>query len=160
MNREIERKFVPATIPAGIDLDAGRRLRQGYVAEDGDVSVRVRITSESAVLTVKAGAGRTRTEVEVDIDDDRAAALWPLTDGRRIDKTRSRHPLVDGHVAEIDVYHGDLDGLCTVEVEFESEATAEAFVPPGWFGTEVTSIAAWTNAALSRDGRPTTTSGA
>jgi len=152
--QEIERKFVPPTVPAIIDGDDGEHLQQGYLAEEGQVSVRLRITPESAVLTIKAGTGRSRTEVEFGVGADEAAALWPHTAGRRIDKTRHRTPLADGHVAEIDVYHGDLDGLCTIEVEFGSDDAADAFSPPPWFGREVTGLAGWTNAALSRGGRP------
>ena len=154
MTREIERKYVPTAIPDEIAAQAGKHLRQGYIAEDGDVSVRVRITSAAAVLTIKTGAGLTRTEVELELSTDQADALWPTTAGRRIDKTRHLVPLPDGNVAEIDLYHGDLDGLCTIEVEFDSEDAAASFTPPAWFGTDVTGIAAWTNAALSRHGRP------
>ena len=156
MATEIERKFIVDELPVGLLRDDGTHLRQGYLAEDGDVSLRVRIAGESATLTVKAGRGRSRTEVEVPISNSQAEALWPLTEGRRVVKTRWRVPLGDAArlVAEVDDYHDDLDGLRTVEVEFESDKLADSFVPPSWFGREVTADAAWTNAALARDGRP------
>ena len=151
---EIERKFVPAVQPAADLLGPGIAMRQGYLAEEHDVNVRVRIVERTAMLTVKAGTGLTRTEVEVPISLDQAEALWPHTMGRRVDKTRHRVELGDsGPVAEVDVYAGVLSGLCTVEVEFESEAAATAFIAPTWFGREVTGDVAWTNAALARTGR-------
>jgi len=149
---EIERKFLvgdEVTEPPG-----GTPIRQGYLAEEGDVEVRVRITPQAATLTVKAGRGRTRTEVEVRIDPGEAESLWPHTAGRRIEKVRHRVD-VPGAVAELDVYGGALAGLRVVEVEFPDAAGADAFRPPAWFGRELTGERGWSNAALARDGRPT-----
>ena len=153
---EIERKFVLSEIPRAGVLGTGEALRQGYVAEEDDVAVRVRITERAATLTVKAGRGLTRTEVEVAISRDDAEALWPHTEGRRIDKTRHRvaHGDLGDRVADIDVYAGALAGLCTAEVEFGSEDDARAFSPPSWFGREVTGEAGWSNSALARYGLP------
>ena len=156
MTIEIERKFLLSESPPLGQLGVGVRLRQGYLAEEDTVEVRVRITSAVATITVKAGTGVSRTEVDVAISFEQAEALWPHTVGRRIDKTRHRVALDDppGHVAEVDVYAGDLAGLTVVEVEFSSEPDAAAFVPPGWFGRELTGEAAWSNASLARHGRP------
>jgi adenylate cyclase len=154
---EIERKFLVRALPTADVLGAGELLRQGYLAEEGDAAVRIRITDRAATLTVKAGHGLSRTEVELPISREQADALWPHTKGRRIEKTRHRVDLGDGSLtAEVDVYAGDLAGLNTVEVEFDDSARATAFVPPDWFGVDVTDEAGWTNAALARNGRPTT----
>jgi CYTH domain-containing protein len=156
MTIEIERKFVLAEVPGTDLLGAGKVLRQGYLAEEDDVVVRVRVGEESATLTVKAGGGLTRTEVELLISRDDVDALWPHTAGRRIEKTRHRvmRPELGDRVAELDVYAGALSGLCTAEVEFDSEEDAANFSPPAWFGREVTGDGRWSNAALSRHGLP------
>ncbi len=153
MTTEIERKFLVTEIPGADVLGPGTRLRQGYLAEDGAVQVRVRISEGSAVLTVKAGAGLVRTEVEVGIGTDEAEALWPHTGGRRIEKVRHR---VDAgsRVADVDLYEGVLEGLCTAEVEFAAESEAAAFDPPAWFGRDLTGEDGWDNASLARRGRP------
>jgi CYTH domain-containing protein len=153
---ETERKFILPEAPPSGQLGAGIHLRQGYLAEEDTVEVRVRITPADAMLTVKAGKGMSRTEVDVPIAIEQAEALWPHTVGRRIDKTRYRVALDDllAHVAEVDLYAGALAGLCVVEVEFDSETEAAAFVPPGWFGRELTGEPGWSNAALARHGRP------
>jgi adenylate cyclase len=156
---EIERKWVADCRPDALTPDLhGTHLRQGYLAEDGDVNVRIRISDDWARLTVKAGSSAARTEVEVDVDRAEAEQLWPFTDGRRILKTRYRVPLDatlgEGLVAEVDVFEGDLAGLCLVEVEFPSEEAAAAFTAPDWFGRDVTSVAGWSNAELARNGRP------
>jgi adenylate cyclase len=158
---EIERKWVADRPPDVITTDlTGARFRQGYLAVDGDVTVRIRISDGWAKLTVKAGAGAStsRTEVEVDIDLAEAEELWSFTAGRRIIKTRYRVPLdpsvaVD-LVAEVDVFDGDLAGLCIVEVEFPSEEAAGLFEAPDWFGRDVTAVKGWSNADLARHGRP------
>lgn len=151
---EIERKFLVTVTPGADVLGPGGRLRQGYIAEDGEVQVRVRITEAAATLTVKAGRGLTRTEVEVGIGVDQAEALWSHTDGRRVDKVRHSVPVGAGMVADVDVYEGSLAGLCTAEVEFESQDAARAFEPPAWFGPDLTDAPGWDNASLARNGRP------
>lgn len=153
MTIEIERKFLVDTPPSADERGPGQYFRQGYLAEDGDVSVRIRITPSAAILTVKAGTGIARTEVESILTDEQGEALWAHTVGRRLTKVRHRID-VPGGVAELDVYEGDLDGLFTVEVEFDSEQAAAAFEPPPWFGRDVTGDGRWTNASLARQGRP------
>jgi CYTH domain-containing protein len=150
---EIERKFLVARPPEPEVLGAGVSYRQGYLAGEGDVETRVRIASDTAWFTVKAGRGVSRVEVELPVDPAEAEALWPFTAGRRLEKVRHR-VRVEGGVAEVDRYGGELDGLWTVEVEFDSAGAAEAFVPPPWFGAEVTDADEWSNAALARRGRP------
>ncbi len=150
---ETERKFIVGDRPADDALGPGMHLRQGYLARDGLVEVRVRVTEGVAVLTVKAGRGLSRTEVETEISRGQAEALWPFTAGRRLEKNRHRVP-VGRLVAEVDVYLGQLTGLCTVEVEFASAAEAADFEPPSWFGREVTGEPGWTNASLAEDGIP------
>jgi len=153
---EIERKFLVDEAPGPEILGPGLRLRQGYLAEDGAVEVRIRITEASATVTVKAGRGLSRTEVDAVVAVEAADALWAHTEGRQVEKHRHR-VLVDGGVAEVDIYDGPLAGLCTVEVEFADEAAAGAFVAPGWFGRELTGEAGWSNAALARHGLPRST---
>jgi adenylate cyclase len=150
---EIERKFLVDADRVPADLTAGVPIRQGYLAQEGDVEARVRITPVEATLTVKAGKGLTRTEVEAVIAPEEAEALWVHTDSRRIDKRRTRVTL-GANVAEVDLYAGHLTGLCTAEVEFADEETAATFVPPDWFGADVTGQSAWSNASLARHGRP------
>ena len=154
MAREIERKWLADQPPTTQKLGAGTALRQGYVAIDGDVTVRVRIAPETAWLTIKGGGdGLDRTEVEVELDLAEAEDLWLQTGERRLEKTRHRVP-VDEYTAEVDVFGEALAGLCLVEVEFPSVEAAEAFAAPAWFGREVTGRPEWSNASLARHGRP------
>ena len=58
-------------------------------------------------------------------------------DGKLITKTRYKIPLENGRKAELDIFHGYLEGLQFVEVEFDSTEQAVNFQPPEWFGEDV-----------------------
>jgi adenylate cyclase len=150
---ERERKYLVAGRPEL--ATPGATLRQGYLAV-GQPSVRVReVDRREWILTIKAGSGPVRTEVELPLRQDEFDALWPLTEGRRIEKTRYRIPLGD-RTAELDVFAGSLTGLELVEVEFDDDDQMAAFVAPAWFGTDVTDDQRFTNAALAISGGPRT----
>jgi adenylate cyclase len=150
---EIERKFLVDRPPPG--LGDGERIEQGYLAVGDDgVEVRVRRRGDHMVLTVKSGPGMVRTEEELALDDRRFGSLWPLTEGRRVTKTRHLVPLDDGANAELDVFEGAHDGLLTAEIEFPSVEASEAFEPPAWLGREVTGDRRYANQALALTGRP------
>jgi len=149
---EVERKFVLASLP---ELPPGTRIEQGYVALDpAGAEVRVRRKGDAHTLTVKSGAGLVRGEEELALGAEDFARLWPLTEGRRVIKTRHDVDLGDGLKAEVDVYEGALDGLLTAEVEFPDEAAARAFDAPGWLGRDVTGDKRYANQSLAVDGRP------
>jgi adenylate cyclase len=152
---EIERKFLVRELPAGVEQSRSTRIEQGYIAiADDGTEVRVRRRDGAAVLTVKSGSGRSRLEEEIAIDAQRFTRLWPLTEGRRLEKTRHLIPTAMGLTIELDVYSGVLTGLMVAEVEFGSEDQADAFKPPEWFGTEVTDDARFKNQKLACEGAP------
>jgi adenylate cyclase len=152
---EIERKFLVAEPPEGLDRWPSTPIEQGYLAIAGDgTEVRVRRRAGAATLTVKSGASRTRVEEELEIEPARFERLWPLTEGRRIEKTRYEIDGGSGLTIELDVYAGALEGLVVAEVEFDSEEAADAFAAPEWLGREVTDDARYKNQRLACDGAP------
>jgi CYTH domain-containing protein len=153
MAQEIERKFLVDVRPPDLDRHPSGRVEQGYVAIDDRAEVRVRRRGDKLRLTVKSAPARTRVEEELELDEAGFESLWSLSDGRRIDKTRYEIPH-EGVTVELDVYHGDLDGLMTAEVEFGSEADSDAWEPPDWLGPEITGDARYANQALAVHGRP------
>jgi CYTH domain-containing protein len=150
---EIERKFLLDGLPPQLAFARRTAILQGYLALDGDTEVRVRRTPGGSTLTIKHGSGEVRVEEEIELDERRAGALWRLTEGRRLEKTR-RQIRVDGHDVDVDEYSGALDGLVVAEVEFVDEASARAFEPPAWFGREITGDPAYANRNLSMFGLP------
>ncbi|MGW4808781.1 CYTH domain-containing protein [Kitasatospora sp. NPDC004272] len=153
MGVEIERKFlVPdgAPVPDGPESD----VRQGYlVTGPGGAEARIRRRDGACTLTVKRGTGLVRGEWETPLDAGQFAALWPATEHARIDKTRRTVPL-GPHEAVVDTYRGRLAGLRTVEVEFADPGRAAAFVPPPWFGPEVTGRPEYGNRELATAAGP------
>ena len=145
---EIERKFLVTALPDG--LGKGDAIDQGYlaIAPDG-VETRIRRRAGAATLTVKSGPAMIRVEEEIPLEAARFDALWPLTEGRRLEKVRHLIPLEHGLTAELDVYGGVLAGLFTAEIEFPSEAAARDFSPPPWLGEEVTGDATYANQNLA-----------
>ena len=151
---EIERKFLVRESPGDLASHPSERIEQGYLALDADrAEVRVRRRAGRATLTVKQGTGLVRLEEEISIGRARFARLWPLTEGRRVEKTRHLVP-VDGATVEVDVYAGSLAGLIVAEVEFASVEDSLAFRPPGWMGDEVTGDPRYANRTLATKGRP------
>ena len=51
---------------------------------------------------------------------------------------------------ELDVFDAPYEGLYLAEVEFPDEASANAFVPPVWFGKDVTYSSDYHNSTLSK----------
>ena len=54
-----------------------------------------------------------------------------------------------GLVAELDVFHGRHNGLMLVEVEFPNTKAANSFVPPDWFGEDVSEDPCYRNSFLA-----------
>jgi CYTH domain-containing protein/CHAD domain-containing protein len=152
---ELERKFIVKQLPPELDRFPSERISQGYVAiGEGGREVRLRRRGENTTLTVKQGLGRTRREEEIALGPEQFQRLWPLTEARRVEKVRHLIPADDGLTIELDSYLEELDGLATAEVEFDSEARADAFEPPRWFGPEVTDDSRYRNAQLACNGAP------
>jgi adenylate cyclase len=152
---EIERKFLVDEAPPLDHADA-TAIEQGYLAladDRGGAEVRLRHRNGERLLTVKSGGGRSRIEEEIELDRERFESLWPLTEGRRVAKTRYVIPYDDDEI-ELDVYSGELDGLLVAEVEFGDEKAADAFEPPEWFGEEVTGNRSYLNETLATQGDP------
>ncbi len=148
MGIEIERKFLvrDLSVLAG---HAGVRLSQGYLSFDPDRTVRVRVAENAAWLTIKSrGKGISRAEFEYEIPVEEARQLMEFCTGSVVDKTR--HKITHaGHLWEVDVFHGDNDGLVVAEVELDSEEE-EVELPP-WIGAEVSDDPRYFNAKLARE---------
>lgn len=150
---EIERKFLLSAPPPGPALRPARLLQQGYLMVDRTRQIRLRQSDEGPAaeyfLTVKdEPAGGLRTETELPLSAEQFAALWPLTEGKRLQKIRSYFSLGD-LVAEVDTYQGCHAGLVVVEVEFPDAERARTFQPPAWFGAEITGQRRYSNLALA-----------
>jgi len=152
--QEIERKFLVKSLPENLEQYPHKDIVQGYLAitEDG-TEVRLRKKGKKYFQTVKSGAGKTRFESEVEITEDQFNTLWEATKGKRVEKTRYEIPHESGTI-ELDIYHGDLDGLLLAEMEFSSEKDSNEFVTPIWLSEEVTDDKKYKNQNLALHGVP------
>ena len=148
---EIERRFLVDVLPEPLPRPC--RIVQGYLMTS-PAAVRVRSADGTFTLTIKSGTGLRRTEIERSLSAAEFDALWEVATDLRIEKRRHRIDLDHGAVAELDLFDGDLAGKRLVEVEFDQVARAEQFVPPAWFGDEVTQDGRYTNASLATNGWP------
>ena len=148
---EIERKFLVKSLPA-LKNYKGMLITQGYISIDP--VIRIRQTDDLYTLTVKSKGHLIREEFELDLTSTQFDELCKKVDYGYISKTRYLIPLDSRHTAELDTYYKDLEGLVTVEVEFDSLVDAESFTPPGWFGREVTHEPGYKNNHLAAFGLP------
>lgn len=146
--REIERKFLVAG-DFRREVSGASHIIQGFLSSAPGRTVRVRIRDDRGYLTVKGPArGLTRFEWEKEIPADEARQLLALCEPGAIDKTRHLVPASDGHVWEVDEFHGDNEGLVVAEIELASED--ECFVRPAWLGAEVTGDRRYYNSSLTQ----------
>ena len=147
MGLEIERKFRVVNDNWKSSVESRAVLKQGYLAASEDLAIRVRIEGEQAQLNIKGGtAGISRSEYEYDIPRaDAEEMINRLVSGSVIDKTRYKVRCGD-HIWDLDVFHGDNQGLVVAEIELERED--EDFLRPDWVGEEVSDDPRYFNASL------------
>ncbi|WP_054026591.1 CYTH domain-containing protein [Bacillus sp. FJAT-28004] len=160
MSLEIERKFLlpefPTALIEGNDLKvlAEHRIEQTYLAIDENQELRVRRIVDIAsgevsfTHTFKLGNGLSREEIEYSISNSiyeqvvNAFGFVPLTKNRVTAEW-------NGRIIEIDTY--DQIELSVLEVEFDSEETANAFEAPAWFGKDISSERQYSNKKVWRE---------
>lgn len=143
---EIEKKYLLKTVPE-LTAYPFHRIEQAYLCTQP--VVRVRRADDTYYLTYKGSGMMSREEYNLPLTKEAYAHLKAKADGNVIGKTRYLIPLADGLTAEVDVFEEPFAPLVLAEVEFETEAQAEAFVPPEWFGEEVTFDGRYHNSYLS-----------
>jgi len=157
-NTEIERKFLltKESIPQSLDKYRRQDIIQGYVTHNGDTTVRLRKKDQTIYLTIKSGKGIKRTEYETMIPKKAFDDLWASTENRRVEKIRYEINGKEDLIYELDIYKGELKGLLTIEVEFTNIQEAKNFIPPEWFGADVSDQKEYSNSSLSKFGLPKT----
>ena len=145
---EIERKFLIAKLPENLEGYPSRTLEQAYLCTEP--VVRVRRSGDTYTLTYKSKGLMSREEYNLPLTAESYEHLKQKADGNIIRKQRYRIPLEDGLIAELDLFAPPFETLTLAEVEFSSEQQALDFVPPEWFGEEVTWSTEYHNSTLSR----------
>lgn len=147
---EIERKFLVSKLPAALEKFQKLNIRQGYISHSP--TIRIRKQNSEYILAMKSKGSLSREEYEMFISEEEFNALWHKTEGYAIEKERYLIPIGNGLTAELDIFQQKFKGMVTVEVEFESEEQANNFIPPCWFGADVTYIKEYKNGYMSKNG--------
>jgi adenylate cyclase len=154
---EIERKYAIHQMPENLSLYEFKKIEQGYLCHNP--TIRVRKSNDDYILTYKSKEGIKKMtknsaiinhEVELMLTKEAYEELVPKTDHHMIQKTRYLIPLEGGLTAELDIFEGLLEGLVFAEVEFPDVEASEIFIPPEWFGRELSSDKRFSNYNLSK----------
>lgn len=147
---EIERKFLIKTLPENLADYEFLHIEQAYL--NVNPVVRVRKENDHYYMTYKGSGMMAREESNLALNEEAYYHLREKADGNIISKRRYLIPLKHpGFKAgfptppedysltiELDVFDAPFENIILAEVEFGSKDAAEAFLPPDWFGEEVT----------------------
>ena len=143
---EIERKFLVKK-DSWPQSDERIVMRQGYLAQQGDLVCRVRQKDEQYFLSIKARIDNLSSyDYEYPIPSaDGETMLNKLCDHACVSKTR--HLIKQGDLVwEIDEFYDANAGLVVAEIELS--AADQPFERPDWLGEEVSDDKRYTNYAL------------
>ena len=139
-------------------------IEQAYLCTEP--VVRIRKEDDQYWLTYKGKGLLAREEYNLPLTKEAYLHLLKKADGRILTKRRYKIPLPEamkeepsvllspleqGLTVELDVFQGYYEGLILAEVEFPSLEEAQKFVPPAWFGRDVTLSGEYQNSRLSQN---------
>lgn len=159
---EIERKYMIKELPGNLDCYESHHIEQAYL--NTEPVIRIRKQDEEYYMTYKGKGLLAREEYNLPLN---AAAYYHLrekADGNIISKTRYLIPLEKPEFSaslspeeldaplkiELDIFDEPFRPLMIAEVEFPTEAAANAFLPPAWLGEDVTFDCRYHNSYLSQ----------
>ncbi|MBN1820574.1 MAG: CYTH domain-containing protein [Prolixibacteraceae bacterium] len=148
MGKEIERKFLVNIRKWKPEVEKVF-IRQGYLCNDPERTVRIRIVENEAFLTIKGiSKGITRNEFNYPIPVFEAEELIKLSLNIPIEKYRYKI-LFKEKLWEVDEFTGENKGLFLAEIELESE-DEQIEIPP-WIDKEVSEDKRYFNSYLSQN---------
>lgn len=145
---EIERKFLPKQLPKPLEQYDYHEIEQGYLCTSP--TIRIRKMDDTYFLTYKSAGMMAHLEQEMPLSKEAYEHLREKADGILITKRRYLIPLDAAHTIELDIFHGQMEGLALAEVEFASVEEADSFTPPDWFGEDVTYDSRYHNSEMSK----------
>lgn len=149
-NLEIERKFTVKNLSFKDQAYEVREIEQFCLSTPyhNSTEVRVSIRGDHAWLCIKSSdAKMSRFEFVKEITKEEANQLKSLAVGRIVSKTRYMILSGEGLIWEVDVFHGDDEGLVIAEIEVPEESFEIEF--PEWIDEEVTGNKFYYNSFIS-----------
>ena len=145
---EIERKFLIKEIPFSLSGFRAREIEQAYLCTNP--VVRIRKSDSDYYLTYKGKGKIAREEYNLPLTEEAYGHLLTKADGNILTKTRYEIPTEDNLIIELDIFSGKFQGLILAEVVFETLEQANTYIPPKWFGRDVSITGEYQNSKLSR----------
>lgn len=155
---EIEKKYLVEQVPENLTQYDKWELEQCYLCVRP--TIRIRKKDDEYILTYKNRTGEIQamagselciaSEVELPLTQEAYQHLKKKADGICIVKTRYRIPY-GKYTIELDLFHEKYQGFCLAEVEFDSVEEGKSFVPPDWFGEDVSGDFHYTNSYMALD---------
>lgn len=159
-DKEIERKWLIDKNKIPYNLNDKNvevfDIQQTYICFDPEMRVRNYNNGESYEYTIKTNMtkdGLVRDETNIDINKKQYNNLIIKKEGNTIHKTRYQF-YKNKQLVAIDIFHGDLDGLAYMEIEFPSIKESEEYKEPNWVIKDVTDNINYKNGHLARYGIP------
>ena len=154
MGKEIEFKYLVKKLPDSLEQYKKSEIEQVYIFppnSNSETVYRLRKMDGKLFYCEKSSGLLQRDEFEYEIDLAKYETLLKYRIDNLIKKTRYYIPLgYDNLIAELDIYYNNLETLKTVEVEFTQDYDLASFIPPSWFGKDVTLDAKFKNANLAK----------
>ena len=148
IHMEIERKYLVKILPDHLEQYPCRQIEQGYLSTNP--VVRIRRSNDRYILTYKGKGLMVREEYNLPLTAEAYEHLKPKADGILITKDRYVIPEKGGLFIELDIFHGEYEGVLLAEVEFPTEEAANAYTAPEWFGEDVTYSTKYHNSTMSQ----------
>ena len=152
---EIERKFAVLKMPQNLEIYEKEEIEQGYLCIKP--TVRIRKANDEYTLNYKWKQNGLEEKIAIQnieytmpLTKENYEVLLNKIEDNLIKKDRYKIPIKNNLVVELDVFHGNLEGLVFAEVEFPNLKIAEEFDKPDWLGKDLCFDKRFDNTLLSK----------
>ncbi len=152
---EFERKFAVKRMPKDLEKYEKEEIEQGYLCIKP--TVRIRKSNNEYTLNYKwkqqgleENIAIQNIEYTMPLTEKNYNILLNKIENYLIKKDRYKIPINDNLIVELDVFHGNLEGLVFAEVEFPNLEAAEKFNKPEWLGKDLCFDERFDNTLLSK----------
>lgn len=152
---EIEKKFAVVKMPNELEKYEKEEIEQGYLCIKP--TVRIRKTNDEYTLNYKWKQKKIREKTAIQnieytmpLTKENYQILLNKIENNLIKKDRYKIPINHGLIVELDIFHGNLEGLVFAEVEFPSLEVAKNFEKPEWLGKDISFDNRFDNTLLSK----------
>lgn len=156
MEKEIERKYRVKKLPDDLDNYEHITIEQSYLNKGG-APIRLRKFINQQNITTYIFSKKSRIsensleciEHNIELPENLYNEFLKAKEGKTINKTRYKIPLLDGLHIDLDIFHGFFEGVCIAEIEFNSMEQATSYNIPNWISSEITDFEKLTNGYMA-----------